>query len=177
MEIAYFAGGCFWCTEAIFQRLKGVTKVISGYTGGTVEEPSYQEVSAGTSGHAEAIKIEFDPAEISYEDLLSVFFATHDPTTLNRQGADTGTQYRSAIFYATESQKLKAQSYISKLENEKKYSSPIVTKLGKFEKFYEVEPYHKEYYNRNNDAMYCQIVIDPKIQKLYKEFGGMVKEK
>lgn len=170
MEIATFAGGCFWCTEAVFKMLKGVDKVTSGYTGGTMENPTYEQVSAGITGHAEAINIKFDPKTISYDDLLYVFFKTHDPTTINRQGADVGTQYRSAIFYHDEEQRNKAEKMITKLQNEAEFASPIVTEIIPFEIFYEAEDYHKDYYANNPDKMYCKLVIDPKINKLKKEF-------
>lgn len=163
---ATFAGGCFWCTEAVFQRLEGVKKVVPGYTGGSIKDPSYKEVAKGNTGYAEAIQITFDSKEISYEDLLHVFFATHDPTTLNRQGADIGTQYRSEIFYHDEAQKEKAEKYINEIQ--KDYKDNIVTKVSKFEKFYEAEDYHKNYYNNNKNSMYCKLVIDPKINKLSK---------
>lgn len=171
MELATLAGGCFWCTEAIFQRLKGVEKVISGYTGGRRPNPTYEQVCSGATGHAEAIQITFDPNIISYEQLLGVFFATHDPTTLNRQGADEGTQYRSAIFYHSEEQKKTALRVIADLSP--RHNDAIVTEITPFDKFYEAEPYHKDYFNRNQDAQYCQIIIDPKIKKLYKDFGSL----
>ncbi len=160
-EIATLGGGCFWCTEAIFKRLKGVVSVISGYAGGKMENPSYQDVSSGTTNHAEAIQIEFEDSIISFEKILEVFFATHDPTTLNRQGADIGTQYRSVIFYHDNKQKEIA---------EKSKQSSFVTQILPFEKFYKAEDYHQNFYERNKDYPYCQIVINPKIQKLLKEF-------
>ena len=169
MELATLAGGCFWCTEAIFQRLKGVEKVISGYTGGRRENPTYEQICTGVTGHAEAIQISFDPEIISYEELLDVFFKTHDPTTLNRQGADEGTQYRSAIFYHTEEHKEIAEKVKSQIKD-------AVTEITPFTKFYEAESYHKDYFSRNQDAPYCQIVIDPKIQKLYKDFTPLLKD-
>lgn len=172
VEIATVAGGCFWCTEAIFNRLKGVQKVTPGYTGGELEAPTYEQVCSGTSGHAEAIEIKYDPRIISYETLLKVFFKLHDPTSLNRQGADMGTQYRSEIFYHDEQQKKMANLVIKKLSSE--YKKPIVTRLSKVSKFYPAEEYHKDFYNRNRDNGYCQIVIDPKITKLYKEFKEVV---
>jgi len=176
LQTATFAGGCFWCTEAVFKRLKGVTTVKSGYTGGEVDNPSYEQVSSGQTGHAEAIQISFDPILISYDKLLDVFFATHDPTTLNQQGNDQGTQYRSAIFYHDDKQKKDAENTIHKLEEEKKFSDPIVTAIAPFEKFYESEDYHKDYYDKNTSAPYCRFVIDPKIQKLMKNFKEEVKE-
>lgn len=169
-EQATFAGGCFWCTEAIFQRLKGVTKVTSGYTGGTTKNPSYDDVCGGSTGHAEAIQIEFDPTVTPYETLLEIFFQTHDPTTLNQQGADIGTQYRSAIFYHSDKQKEAAQKVTDKLTKSGEFKSPIVTELSAFTVFYPAERYHRDYYNRNPDQAYCRIIIDPKITKLYKHF-------
>lgn len=168
MEIATFAGGCFWCTEAIFQRLKGVKSVKPGYSGGHIENPTYEQVSSGNTGHAEAIQIEFDPKVLSYEDLLHVFFKTHDPTTKNRQGADVGPQYRSVVFYHNESQKKAAEEYIKKIPN-------AVTEITKFTEFYAAEDYHKNYYNNNKNAGYCMLVIDPKIKKLQENFSSMLK--
>ena len=168
MEIATLGGGCFWCTEALFKRLKGVNSVMSGYAGGDLENPSYGKVSMGSTGHAETIQIEFDPAIISYAKILEVFWATHDPTTLNRQGADVGTQYRSVIFYHNDKQK----------EIAEKFKQPsFVTQIIPFDKFYKAEDYHQNYYDRNKEAPYCQIVINPKIQKLLEEFKKDIKEK
>ena len=161
METATFAGGCFWCTEAIFQRLKGVIKVVPGYTGGDKENPTYEEVSSGRTSYAETIQITFDPEIITFEKLLEVFFATHDPTTVNRQGSDIGTQYRSVIFYQNDAQKETAEKFIH---------PPIVTKIESATTFYPAEDYHKNYYENHKDTSYCQLVIDPKIQKLYREF-------
>lgn len=175
-KTAVLAGGCFWCTEAIFKRLEGVESVISGYAGGDMKNPSYEKVTGGDSGHAEAIKIAFDPKIISYKKLLEVFFKTHNPTTLNQQGADVGTQYRSAIFYMDESQKKEAEEIKKEIEDSKIYKNPIVTEIVPFTNFYEAEDYHKDYYDKNRGAMYCQIVIDPKIQKLTKEFGSDLKD-
>ncbi len=172
---AVFANGCFWCTEAVFTALKGVSSVVSGYTGGTVPNPSYEQVSGGQTGHAEAIKIEFDPAVISYEDLLTVFFFTHDPTTLNRQGADVGTQYRSAIFYVDDSQKVVADKFIQELRDNKAYDKDIVTEIHPLKEFYDAEYYHKEYYATHKDAPYCQLVITPKLEKLEKRFANLLK--
>ena len=176
METATIAGGCFWCTEAIFQRLKGVTNVEPGYSGGKVQNPTYEEVCAGTTGHAEAIQITFDPSIISYEKLLEVFFALHDPTTPNRQGADVGTQYRSGIFYHNGTQKQTAEKVISKLEKDDVYKNKIVTEIVKFEAFYKAENYHKNYFNSNRTAPYCQIIIDPKINKLLEKYSKELKE-
>lgn len=177
MEIAVFAGGCFWCTEAVFKRLKGVEEVESGYSGGRTENPTYEEVSSGETGHAEAIRVKFDPEIITYGQLVEIFLKLHDPTTLNQQGADIGEQYRSAIFYLNETQKEIAEETVDKFSKEKIYSDPIVTEIVPFEKFYKAEGYHQDYYeqNRNSNA-YCRIVIDPKIQKLYRDFKDQVRE-
>ncbi len=174
LQTATLAGGCFWCTEAIFKRLKGVEKVVPGYTGGSVENPTYEQVTSGQSGHAEGIQITFDPAVISYEKLLEVFFKLHDPTTLNKQGNDVGTQYRSSIFYHDETQKSTAEGLKTKLAPS--YSSPIVTEIVAFTKFFPAEDYHRDYYFKNPTATYCQLIIDPKITKLYKEFGPLTKD-
>lgn len=174
IETAVFAGGCFWCTEAIFQSLKGVKSVMSGYTGGTVPNPTYEQVSDGNTGHAEAIKIEFDPTVISYGDLLTVFFNTHDPTTVNRQGADIGTQYRSAIFYANEEQKKTAENTITELNNAKAYDNPVVTEVKPLTYFYEAEEYHRDYYKNNKSQSYCQLVIAPKLEKMQKRFKELL---
>jgi peptide-methionine (S)-S-oxide reductase len=174
IETAVFGGGCFWCTEAIFTRLKGVRSVESGYTGGTTENPTYQQVSEGNTGHAEAIKIEFDPTEIQYKDLLNVFFATHDPTTLNRQGNDIGTQYRSAVFYTTNQQRDEAVEFIRVLEELGIYKG-IVTEVVPLDKFYRAESYHERYYDRNPSQPYCQLVIDPKVAKLRTKFTQLLK--
>lgn len=174
-EIATFAGGCFWCTEAIFQEIKGVEKVTSGYIGGKIKNPTYKEVCSGETGHAEAIQITFDPTKVAYEDLLEVFFGTHDPTTLNRQGADVGTQYRSEIFYYSEAQKTKAENYIKFIENEQLYSKPIVTKVSPATEFYAAEDYHQDYYSQNSQQGYCQMVIAPKLEKLRKYYQSKLK--
>jgi peptide-methionine (S)-S-oxide reductase len=171
-EIAVFAGGCFWCTEAVFSRLKGVISVVPGYTGGSVPNPRYEQVCTGRTGHAESVRIEFDPREISYRDLLSVFFATHDPTSLNRQGADVGTEYRSAIFYTSDEQRQAAEAFIRELDAQ--LPQKVVTELTPLGEFYEAEDYHHQYYDRNSFAPYCQFVIEPKLRKLYKGFGEMV---
>lgn len=165
------AGGCFWCTEAIFKRLKGVISVVSGYAGGEMADPSYEEVSTGETGHAEAVQIKFDPKVISFGKLLDIFWVIHDPTTLNRQGSDVGIQYRSAIFYHNKEQK-------SIAEESKRKDDKIVTEIRPFTKFYTAEEYHQNYYERNKSLnSYCSIVIDPKIQKLLDKFNGDVKEK
>jgi len=176
-KIAVFAGGCFWCTEAIFYQLKGVQKVVSGYSGGKVAHPTYEQVCTGMTGHAECTQITYDPQQVTFEDLLEVFWMTHDPTTLNRQGADSGTQYRSAIFYTDEDQKQVAIAYKAKLEKEKIWSNPIVTEITKFEKFYPAEDYHQKYYESNPNQSYCRIVITPKIEKFKKIFADKLKTK
>ncbi len=170
-ETAIFAGGCFWCTEAVFQRLNGVKKVISGYTGGDIKNPAYREICTGRTGHAEGIQISYDPSKVSYTELLEVFFATHDPTTLNRQGNDVGTQYRSEIFYTTLDQKKLAEEFIALLEKEHIFDSPIVTAISEAKPFYEAEQGHQNYYNDNKFQPYCQVIIDPKIKKLNKYFS------
>jgi len=170
-----FAGGCFWCTEAIFNELKGVKKVVSGYSGGKVANPTYEQVCTGQTGHAECTQITYDPTQVTFAELLEVFWMTHDPTTLNRQGADHGTQYRSAIFYTDEDQKQEAIAYKAKLEKEKIWSDPIVTEITKFEKFYPAENYHQEYYQNNPNQGYCRIVITPKIEKFKKIFADKLK--
>jgi peptide-methionine (S)-S-oxide reductase len=175
METATVAGGCFWCTEAIFRRLKGVQRVASGYTGGTVENPTYEQVCSGTTGHAEAIAITFDPSIISYKTLLEIFFHLHDPTTKNRQGNDVGTQYRSSIFYHNASQEKEAHEVKEQLEKEKAFTSPIVTEIVPASTFYSAEAYHQEYFEKNSYQGYCQYVIDPKVQKLLAEYRAHVK--
>ena len=176
-EIATFGGGCFWCTEAVFKRLKGVLSVISGYAGGTMENPSYGDVSSETTQHAEAVQVIFDPTIISYKKLLGVFWATHDPTTKNRQGNDIGSQYRSIIFYHALEQKRIAEESRDSLEKSGHYKNSIVTEIIPFTNFYKAEDYHQNYYERNRDLNpYCPIVIDPKIEKLIKEFNGDIKE-
>ena len=176
MDIATFAGGCFWCTEAIFKRLKGVKSVMPGYSGGIIENPTSEQVSSGKTGHAEAIQIEFDPQIIPFEKILDIFWHTHNPTTLNQQGNDTGTQYRSAIFYHDEKQKQVAQDSKAALEREKVYEDRIVTEIVPFSNFYPAEHYYKDYYDNNKDDGYCTFVINPKIQKLLKQYGNQVKE-
>lgn len=175
-EIATFAGGCFWCTEAVFLELNGVKSVISGYIGGTNANPTYEEVSTGYSGHAEAIQIVFDNTKISYGELLEIFFATHDPTTLNRQGADSGTQYRSEVFYHNEMQKKLVEDYIGLMTTERTFASPIVTKLSAVTIFYNAENYHQNYYNLNKNKSYCSYVITPKIDKLKLKFQSKLKK-
>ena len=166
-EVATFGGGCFWCIEALFQMLPGVKSVASGYAGGTKENPTYKEVCTGDTGHAEVVQVTFDPAKLSYEKLLETFFEVHDPTTLNRQGADHGTQYRSIILYNNETQKATAEK--AKAEAQKKYKDPIVTQIVPFTKFYKAEDYHQEYYRLNGRQPYCQMVIRPKVEKFEKK--------
>jgi len=176
IETAVFAGGCFWCTEAVFQRLEGVDSVISGYTGGTIKNPAYREITTGRTGHAEAIKIEYDAHQISFKELLEVFFATHDPTTLNRQGADKGTQYRSAVFYSNDQQKLIAEDMIVFLQSQHVFEDPIVTEVTELGVFYNAEDYHQNYYNLNSSQGYCQFVINPKLKKLSSIFNHKLKK-
>ena len=170
-EIAVFGGGCFWCTEAVFSELSGVVSVMPGYAGGHTENPTYREVCTDRTGHAESTRIEFDPGQITYNRLLEVFFATHDPTTLNRQGADKGRRYRSVILYTGESQRDQAQAFIKNMDGSGSLSNPIVTELAEFEKFYEAEEEHQRFYLENAGTMYCQIVIDPKLKKVREHFA------
>ena len=175
METATLANGCFWCSEAVFTRLKGVKSVMPGYSGGRVENPTYEQVSSGRTGHAEAAQIDFDPSVIPYRKLLDVFWHTHDPTTLNRQGNDIGTQYRSAIFYHDEKQREEAEESKRAIGSSGAFRDPIVTEIVPFKRFYVAEDYHREYYEHHQDAPYCRFVIDPKVQKLLKHFGGELK--
>jgi peptide-methionine (S)-S-oxide reductase len=174
-EIAVFGSGCFWCTEAIFRSLRGVAKVEPGYAGGDSANPTYREVASGTTGHAEVIRVEFDPTEISFADLLNVFFATHDPTTANRQGADVGTQYRSTILTTTDVQKIAAEKFISTMNAGDFRATPVVTKIKKLEKFWPAEDYHRNYFAENRDAPYCHAVIDPKLAKFKNKFAELLK--
>ena len=174
-DTATFAAGCFWCVEAIFQDLKGVLSVTSGYTGGKIKNPSYREVCTGMTGHAEACQIIYDPKVISYDELLEAFWASHDPTTLNRQGADQGTQYRSAIFYHTEQQKQLSEAYKAKLNSEKAFDKPVVTEISPAGAFYKAEDYHQNYFNENGNAPYCTFVIVPKLEKFRKVFKDKLK--
>jgi len=176
LETATLAGGCFWCTEAIFERLKGVKSAVPGYSGGNVKNPSYEQVVSGTTGHAEVIQIKFDPKEISFEKILDIFWNTHDPTTLNKQGSDVGSQYRSVIFYHNEKQKKIAEKSKTEFEEEKVYLDPVVTEITPFTNFYIAENYHKNYFERNKNKSYCNFVINPKIQKLLKNYGNIIKE-
>lgn len=175
-ETATLGGGCFWCTEAIFLNLRGVEKVTPGYSGGHIKNPAYREVTTGRTGHAEVVQIVFDPAVVKFAEILEVFFMTHDPTTLNRQGADVGTQYRSAIFYHNEKQKAVAEDIIRELDKQKVYADPIVTEVTSFTNFYEAEDYHLNYYARNKNQPYCQFVITPKLKKFEKIFKDKLKD-
>jgi len=175
-SVAVFGGGCFWCTEAVFDELQGVRSVVSGYAGGKTKNPDYQQVCMGITGHAEVIKVEFDPGEISFRDLLTVFFATHDPTTLNRQGNDAGTQYRSAIFYHTPEQQAAAEQAIAALNAGKAFDDPVVTEVAAAQTFYVAEDYHQEYFANNGYQPYCQMVVAPKVAKFRKKFAAKVKK-
>ncbi|MGD0803813.1 MAG: peptide-methionine (S)-S-oxide reductase MsrA [Candidatus Bathyarchaeia archaeon] len=175
IETITLGGGCFWCTEAVFARLKGVTSAFPGYSGGKIPNPSYEQVSTGKTGHVEVTQITYDPSVITFRQILEIFFATHDPTALNRQGADVGTQYRSVIFYNTEEQRMDAETYIRELTEKKTFNNPIVTKVEPFRAFYPAEEYHQKYYERNRDAAYSQYVITPKVEKLTKKFHDKLK--
>ncbi len=176
LDTATFGTGCFWCTEAVFQQLEGVEKVTSGYSGGTVANPSYRQVCTGTTGHAECLNIVYDTTKISFDELLEVFWQVHDPTTLNRQGADVGTQYRSVIFYHNDEQKSKSEKYKAELDKSGAWDNPIVTTLEKFDTFYPAEDYHQNYYINNPEQGYCQIVIRPKVEKFEKVFKNKLKK-
>ncbi len=177
LEKATLGGGCFWCTEAVYLELKGVIDVKPGYSGGHVKNPSYKEVCTGTTGHAEVVQVTFDPELVSFSQILEVFFMTHDPTTLNRQGNDVGPQYRSVIFYHNEAQKEIAEKVIERFEKDGVYDKPIVTQVEPFDKFYVAEDYHKNYYNRNKGQAYCQYIITPKLEKFRKIFKDQLKDK
>lgn len=174
-DTATLAGGCFWCIEAVFQRLQGVDTVVSGYIGGSVDNPTYKEVCDGNTGHAEACQITYDPSVVSYADLLHVFFTAHDPTTLNRQGNDVGTQYRSAVFYHTDEQRAVAEDYIKQLTEAKTWPDPIVTEITKATTFYPAEDYHQNYYMQNGSQPYCAFVVRPKVEKFMQKFDQRVK--
>ncbi|MDB5272607.1 MAG: Peptide methionine sulfoxide reductase msrA, partial [Chitinophagaceae bacterium] len=174
-ETVYFGNGCFWCTEAVFKEIKGVVSVESGYAGGKVKNPSYKDVCTGTTGHAEVIRVLYEPAVISFNELLEVFFFTHDPTTLNRQGNDVGTQYRSVIFYTIPKQKELAEKYIATLNAEKAFPRPVVTAVEPYTNYYAAENYHQDYYELNGSQPYCQVMIKPKLDKLRKDFSNKVK--
>jgi peptide-methionine (S)-S-oxide reductase len=178
METAVFGGGCFWCTEAVFTMLRGVSSVLPGYAGGHTESPTYMRVSEGDTGHAEVIKIDYDPAEVSFRTLMTVFFGSHDPTTLNRQGADVGTQYRSIILATTPQQEKEAREFIAELNASSTTGAPIVTEVAPLTKFYEAENYHKDYYANNKETnRYCEVVINPKLEKVQKEFAALLTNK
>lgn len=176
LEVATLAGGCFWCIEAVFREVDGAENVVSGYTGGTTTSPSYQQVCTDETNHAEAVQITFDPSRISYWEILEIFFSVHDPTTLNRQGADTGTQYRSAIFYHNEQQKAIAEELIGRLDKARLWKKPIVTQIASLDKFYPAEDYHREYFSRHPEQAYCQMVISPKINKFRKQWAKWLKK-
>lgn len=175
-EVATFGGGCFWCTEAVFEGLRGVADVVSGYAGGDTPNPTYREVCYGRTGHAEVVQIAFDPSVISYRELVEIFFVTHDPTTLNRQGADVGTQYRSVIFYHDDEQRRTAEAVIAELEAQGIWDLPIVTQLEPLDTFYEAEPYHQDYFRKNPEQMYCQAVIVPKLAKMRQRYAERLAE-
>lgn len=176
LEIATFAAGCFWCVEAQYQQLEGVEKVESGYLGGHVDNPTYKQVCTGTTGHAEACNIYYNPEKITYDELLAAFWIAHDPTTLNRQGNDVGTQYRSAIFYHNDEQKQKAEEYKQRLNEEKAYDNPVVTEISPYTTFYKAEEYHQNYYNENGSQPYCVFVVKPKLDKFIKVFADKLKK-
>ena len=177
MEVAVFGGGCFWCTEAVYKMLKGVKVVEPGYAGGTVKNPSYEAVCSGSTGHAEVIRITYDHTQISYGDLLTVFFASHDPTTLNRQGNDVGPQYRSIILYTNDEQKSAAEKFIEQIQKDIKDGTRIVTEVQPLQDFFPAEDYHKDYFARNTTAPYCELIIEPKLAKVQKQFEVLLKEK
>jgi peptide-methionine (S)-S-oxide reductase len=175
-EVATLGGGCFWCLEAVFERLEGVERVVSGYSGGRVPDPSYEMVCTGLTGHAEVVQVTFDPSVISYRELLELFFAFHDPTTLNRQGNDVGTQYRSAIYYHSPEQERTTREVIERLQREADWEDPIVTEVAPLDRFYPAEEYHQRYFQRNPTRMYCQAVVAPKVAKLRREYAGRLKQ-
>jgi peptide-methionine (S)-S-oxide reductase len=175
-EVATLAGGCFWCLEAIFNQLKGVEQVVPGYSGGEVTDPTYEQVCTGNTGHAEAVQVTFDPRQISFKTILEIFFSMHDPTTLNRQGADAGTQYRSAIFYHSKEQKTIAEQVIKELEAAKVWDAPIVTEITPFQSFYPAEDYHRDYFQRNRQQPYCQVIITPKVSKFRQRYTDRLKK-
>jgi peptide-methionine (S)-S-oxide reductase len=175
-ELATFGSGCFWCTEAVFQQMKGVKKVVSGYSGGRVEDPSYEQVCSGRTGHAEVVQVTFDPAAVSYPELLEVFWRSHDPTTKDRQGNDVGTQYRSVVFYHNDRQKRLAELYKAKIDAAGVYARPLVTEVVPFTAFYPAEGYHQDYFARNADQPYCRVMIGPKLEKLRSVFRGRLAE-
>ena len=176
-EVAVFGGGCFWCTEAVFKMLKGVGSVLPGYAGGTTKNPTYEQVSSGSTGHAEVIRIEYDPKQVEYKDLLTVFFSSHDSTTLNRQGNDAGTQYRSVIFYTTQGQKKVAEDFIKEINASNEHGAPVVTELAQLDTFYEAENYHRDYFATHPDNPYCEVIINPKLEKVQKEFADLLEKR
>jgi len=175
-ESATLGGGCFWCLEAVYRRVEGVAQVVSGYTGGDVPNPTYQAVCSGTTGHAEVVQVSFDPSVIGYQEILEIFFAIHDPTTLNRQGADVGTQYRSAIFHHSQEQEATSRRVITELEAEGVWGGPVVTELTPLRQFYPAEDYHKAYFERNGNQPYCQVVVAPKVAKLRQKFAHRLRD-
>ncbi len=174
-EVGVFGGGCFWCTEAVFKMLKGVSSVLPGYAGGTKPNPTYEEVCGGKTGHAEVARVEYDPAQVKYRTLLTIFFASHDPTTMNRQGPDVGTQYRSVVFYTTEAQRKEAGALIKELNESSQEGQPIVTEVKPLDKFWPAENYHHDYFAKNPGNPYCEVVINPKLDKVKKEFAELLK--
>ena len=174
-EVVVFGGGCFWCTEAVFKMLRGVVSVRPGYAGGTTENPTYEEVSSGRTGHAEVIEVRYDPEVVRFRDILTVFFGSHDPTTLNRQGADVGTQYRSVVFYTTPAQQQEAASFIKEIDDSNSEGAQVVTTVEPLRVFYEAEDYHKNYAARNKESQYCQLVINPKLEKVQQKFAALLK--
>lgn len=176
-EVVVFGGGCFWCTEAVFQQLRGVVSVMPGYAGGTTEHPTYDEVCSGKTGHAEVTRVEFNPAEVSFKELLTVFFATHDSTTLNRQGNDVGTQYRSVIFYTGDEERQIAEAFIKNIESSHTGGGHVTTELKSLETFYPAEGEHRDYYAKNPGKAYCELIINPKLEKVQAQFAGLLKEK
>ena len=177
IEVATLGGGCFWCTEAIFSEIEGILEVEPGYSGGQLETPTYEKVCTGTTGHAEVVRIVFDSEVISFQEILEIFFAMHDPTTLNRQGADVGSQYRSVVFYHSPNQKVAAEKLIKKYNQENKHGSPIVTQVMPFQSFHEAEKYHKEYYRQNLGKPYCRLIISPKIKKIREHYSDKIKNR
>ncbi len=176
MEIAVFGGGCFWCTEAVFKMMKGVSSVVPGYAGGTVANPTYEQVCSGNTRHVEVVRVEYDPTQVKYSDLLTVFFGSHDPTTRNQQGADIGTQYRSVVFYTTPEQKEAAQKFIAEANTSNEHGAPIVTTVEPLTTFYEAENYHHDYYSNHQNAGYCIAVINPKLQKVQQKYADLLQD-
>lgn len=175
-EQAVFGGGCFWCTEAVFKMLRGVSKVEPGYAGGRTQDPTYEEVSTGKTGHTECVAVTYDPEQVQYRTLLTIFFASHDPTTLDRQGADVGSQYRSAVYYTSSSQRDEVEAFIKEIDESAEMGAPVVTEVAPLEKFWPAEDYHRDYYARNRSAGYCQLVINPKLEKVQHQFAELLKD-